>query len=210
MRYYIYLDKEFLKTLFAIFKESDFNIDVFEFTVRNSYTLNNNISVDPTLERGNESEDHSRKEWDEKFSSSARDSNSKRNRVGISYDNGNSYNYQTERKYLNITDITDIKNMAFYHDLFEKIKSDTSRDATKRIYIEKGFIKINNKRNIDLNINKFFMINNSFVWYDNSKLDGDIDLLSQMSCELNVVGYKMNCAEDENNKILKAIAMYIE
>ncbi|MEE1253189.1 MAG: UvrD-helicase domain-containing protein [Bacteroidales bacterium] len=90
----------------------------------------------------------------------------------------------------------------------ETIKEENTAENAERINNIDELV--NNKRNIDLNINKFFMINNSFVWYDNSKLDGDIDLLSQMSCELNVVGYKMNCAEDENNKILKAIAMYIE
>lgn len=211
MRYYIYLDKEFLKTLFAIFKESDFNIDVFEFTVRNSYTLNNNISLDPSIEKGCDSEDHSKKDWEEQFTSSARDNRSKRGRVGISYDNGNSYNYQTERKYLNITDITDIKNMAFYHDLFEKIKNNTSRDDNSRIFKETGFIKTNNNRDIKSDTDKFFMINESFIWYDNSKLHGDINLLKEMSCKINVVGYKMNCIEDNSkNNILKAIAMYIE
>lgn len=211
MRYYIYLDREFLRTLFSIFKDADFNIDVFEFSVRNSYTLNNNISLDPSMERGGDCEDFSKKDWNKDFTSSARDSNSNRNRFGVSYDRGNSYNYQTERKYLNITDITDMKNMAFYHDLFEKLKSTTDRSDNKRIFKEEGFIKLNRNKEFEENNNMFFMINNSFVWYDLSKLQGDIKILSEMRCRVNVVGYKMNCLDDnESNDILKAIAIYIE
>lgn len=209
MRYYIYLDKDFLKTLFSILSDIDFNIDVFEFSVRNSYTINNNISLDPSIESSKDSEDGSKKDWKDNYSSSARDNLGRRNRVGISYDNGNSYNYQTERKYLNITDITDMKNMAFYHDLFEKIRENTSRDSNSRIFKEEGFIKINNNRGIGEDINNFFMINNSFIWYEKQKLNGDIKILQEMSCKVNVVGYKMNCFESEKN-ILKAIAIYIE
>lgn len=209
MRYYIYLDKDFLRTLFSIISDANFNIDVFEFSVRNSYTINNNISLDPSVERSKDCEDFSKKDWKEDCSSSARDNIGERKRVGVSYDNGNSYNYQTERKYLNITDITDMKNMAFYHDLFEKIKQNTSRDANTRIFREEGFIKINNSREFETDRDKFFMINDSFIWYEKEKLNGDINILQEMACKVNVVGYKMNCLESENN-ILKAIAIYIE
>lgn len=209
MRYYIYLDKEFLRTLFSIFSDSNFNIDVFEFSVRNSYTVNNNISLDPSIERAKDSEDVSKKDWEGNFSSTARDNLGRRERVGVSYDNGNSYNCQTERKYLNITDITDMKNMAFYHDLFEKIRQNVSRDSNTRIFKEEGFIKTSNNRDFESDNDKFFMINDSFIWYDKEKLNGDIKILQEMSCKINVVGYKMNCIENDNN-ILKAIAIYIE
>jgi len=209
VRYYIYLDRDFLKTLFSIITDEDFNIDVFEFSVRNSYTINNNLSLDPSIERSKDCEDFSKKDWKENYSSTARDNFGKRERVGVSYDNGNSYNYQTERKYLNITDITDMKNMAFYHDLFEKIKQNKTRDSNTRIFMEEGFIKINNNRSFDNEIDKFFMINDSFIWYDKEKLNGDIKILQEMYCKVNVVGYKMNCFESDNN-ILKAIAIYIE
>lgn len=222
MRYYIYLDKDFLRSLFAIFKNAEFNIDVFEFSVRNSYTLNNNISLDPSIERGKDCEDYAKKDWKDDYSSSARDNRANRERVGISYDNGNSYNYQTERKYLNITDITDMKNMAFYHDLLEKIRTTMFRDESDRIFKETGYIKLNQNREEkeeSQKKDKFFMINDSFVWYDSSKLQGDITLMQEMCCKIHVVGYKMNCTEVEederefakpSNNILKAIAMYIE
>ena len=157
-------------------------------------------------------EDYSKKDWKDNFSSSARDSKSSRKRVGVYYDNGNSYNYQTEKKYLNISDITDMKNMAFYHDLLEKIKNNNCRDDESRIIIEEGFIKTNNNRSMENDIDNFFMINDCFIWYDKTKLQGEINLLKEMSCKIKVVGYKMNCMENRNNQnhILKAIAIYIE
>ena len=170
MRYYLYLDKDFLRSLFSIFDSANFNIDVFEFSVRNSYTINNNLSVDPSVEKNKDMEDYSKKDWKDNFSSSARDSKSSRKRVGVSYDNGNSYNYQTEKKYLNISDITDMKNMAFYHDLLEKIKNNNCRDDESRIIIEEGFIKTNNNRSMENDIDNFFMINDCFIWYDKTKL----------------------------------------
>lgn len=209
MRYYIYLDKELLRTLYSILDEDGFNIDVFEFSVRNSYTVNNNFSLDPSIEKSNDCEDFSKKDWKENYSSTARDNRGERKRVNVSYDNGNSYNYQTERKYLNITDITDMKNIAFYHDLFEKIRNCMNRDSNSRIFMEEGFIKINNDRNLENNMDNFFMINNSFIWYDKEKLKGDIKIFQEMSCKVNIVGYKMNCMESERN-ILKAIAIYIQ
>lgn len=209
MRYYIYLDKEFIRTLFSIISDANFNIDVFEFSVRNSYTINNNISLDPSVERQRDCEDFSKRDYKENYSNSQRDNIGERKRVGVSYDNGNSYNYQTERKYLNITDITDMKNMAFYHDIFEKISQNVSRDTNTRIFREEGFMKINANRKFEKSSDDFFMINDSFVWYENEKLNGSINILQEMNCKVNVVGYKMNCIESEKN-ILKAIAIYIE
>lgn len=213
MRYYLYLDKDFLRSLFSIFESANFNIDVFEFSVRNSYTINNNLSLDPSVECGKDIEDSSKKDWKENFSSSARDNHSSKKRIGVSYDNGNSYNFQTEKKYLNISDITDMKNMAFYHDLLEKIRENNCRNEDSRIIVEVGFIKTNSNRSIDTDTDNFFMINDSFIWYDKTKLQGNIELLKEMSCKIKVVGYKMNCKEDRNNynnHILKAIAIYIE
>lgn len=222
MRYYIYLDKDFLRSLFAIFKNAEFNIDVFEFSIRNSYTLNNNISLDPSVENAKDSENYIKKDFEDHYSSTMRDNVGNRKKVGISYDNGNSYNCQTEKKYLNITDITDMKNMAFYHDLLEKIRLDMSRNDNDRIFKEIGYIKLNQNRDVKDELNKkdkFFMINDSFVWYDNTKLQADISLMQEMCCKIHVIGYKMNCTDIEDEKeienrtthnILKAIAMYIE
>ena len=53
MRYYIYLDRVFIRTLFAVLDDFDFDIDIVEYAVRKSYTNNNEISVDPSVDNGN-------------------------------------------------------------------------------------------------------------------------------------------------------------
>lgn len=102
-----------------------------------------------------------------------------------------------------------MKNLSFYHKLLEKI-IDSVRDDKSRIIEESGYIKICNNEIFENEKNNFFMINETFVWFDNTLLQGDIVLLSQMACEIKVLGYIMSCKESKNRKIVKAIAMYIE
>ena len=54
------------------------------------------------------------------------------------------------------------------------------------------------------------MINDCFVWIDKTKLNVNLELLSQMSCKIKVIGYMMNCKEENKNNIIKAIAIFIE
>ena len=56
MRYYIYLDKPFLRTILGSIGELDFDIDVIEYSVIKSYSNNNKIAVDPCIENGNNCE----------------------------------------------------------------------------------------------------------------------------------------------------------
>ena len=51
--------------------------------------------------------------------------------------------------------------------------------------------------------------NNQVLWYDKEKLHTDINLVSSMSCKINVVGYIINCLEN-SKKVVKPLAMYIE
>ena len=53
------------------------------------------------------------------------------------------------------------------------------------------------------------MLNGKYIWYNDELLTGDIELLAQMSCKIKVLGYKMNCLE-QDEEIIKAIAMFIE
>ena len=50
MRYYIYLDKVFLRTLFGALDKFDFKIDVMEYSIRKSYTKNNEVRLEPCIE----------------------------------------------------------------------------------------------------------------------------------------------------------------
>lgn len=212
MRYYMYLDKPFLRTLFAVLGESSFNIDVVEYAVRKSYTDNNNMAVEPCMENGNafecfkDCEDENEKTKNNKFNN---------DKIRIGYDKGSSYNIQTEKKYINITDITDMKNIEFYHKLIKNVEEINTDRKDNRIYQEEGYIATydseNSRKEIkDIGQNDgFFRVNNICVWYDKTKLQGDIHLLSNMSCKIKVVGYLINCLENDQ-KILKALAIYIE
>ncbi|MNP44638.1 hypothetical protein D3C76_1385100 [compost metagenome] len=68
-----------------------------------------------------------------------------------------------------------------------------------------------NGNDFDFNeTNKFFKINNSYVWLDSSKLECDILLLSNILDKAHVLGYIVNNNRDGNFKVVKAIAIYIE
>ena len=172
----------------------------------------NELSLDPTLENGKSCEVSKDNEKDKKRT---RNNNFNNERLRVGFDKGISYNIQTERKYINISDITDMKNIGFYHKLIVNIENiNTDRDDN-RLHTEYGYITIyetENKREEENQFSSkegFFRIGNTCIWYDKEKIQTDINLLSRMSCKIKVVGYLVNCLEN-NNKILKALAMYIE
>lgn len=212
MRYYLYLDKEFLQTLISVFDDTNFNIEVVEFSIRKSFTKNNGFLIDPCVENIKQCEEFCR-EGDHDENGGRKKDNIGKEKIGARFDQGNSYNVQTEKRYLNIEDITCMKNIHFYHQLLENIREVGKEEF--RIVEESGYIKINRNDNNRLNSSNvnddFFMINDCFVWIDKSKLNGDLELLSDMSCSINVIGYMMNCKDNEKNiKIIKAIAIFIE
>ena len=61
MRYYLYLDRCFLRNLFSVVGNSNFNIEVVEYSVRKSNTQNNQLSIDPCIENFCQFEDECQK-----------------------------------------------------------------------------------------------------------------------------------------------------
>lgn len=210
MRYYIYLDRALLRILFSALSNIDFDIEVVEYSVRKSYSTNNQLSVDPSMEKIKDCENSCREEIEKDKSGGCRSSCLNKERVGFGYDYGNSYNLQTEKRYINIEDITDMKNTSFYHNLLENLRS-TTRGEEDRVIEEEGYIKCGSRAegNPVLNEN-FFMVNDTFIWFNQDLLQGDITLLSEMACKVKVIGYQMNCKEDRGHKIVKAISIFIE
>ena len=137
MRYYIYLDKPFLRTILGSIGELDFDIDVIEYSVIKSYSNNNKLVVDPCIENGNNCEIF---KDTEKSKNKEESFNSEKIRFGM--DKGVSCNIQTERKYINISDISDMKNIGFYHKLITKVEQMKNRDINNRLYEGSGFITI--------------------------------------------------------------------
>ena len=213
MRYYIYLDKCFLRSLFAIVDDSNFNIEVVEYSIRKSNTVNNQLSVDPHKENIlDEDKSSVNSSIDEKTKKSheQRKRDEKINKCGIDarYGTGNSSTIETERRYINIEDITDMKNGKFYHELIRKLETDNYKNQ-KRIIWEEGYITLYNKEESTKSLDDFFILNEKYIWYNTDILQSDIKLLTQTNCKIKVVGFVMNCLEKEE-KVIKAIAMFIE
>lgn len=210
MRYYIYLDRDFLKNLFSVVDESNFNIEVVEYSLRKSITSNNGVSVEPCYEDASQLENYNKCDFNKTNTEYIKDEKFNKQRIGLAYDKSKICNIETQIKYINIEDISDIKNTNFYHKLCENIIKNKSFENS-RIVVEKGYIKVcnNESKLFDKIKGEFFMLNDTFIWIEKEKLQGDLLMLSQMECEINVVGYLMNC-KNKKNKILKAIAIFIE
>lgn len=194
MRYYIYIDKDLIKNLIATYGNFNFNIDVVEYSVQKNCGNINNIRVEPRKEN----------------MCDADKGNVKRNSTGFGVDSGMTYNVITEEKYINISDISEIKNIEFYHNLIEnlrKLKNGATRENSKVVEEEGKIEKIFENRSYEDNI---FNINNSYVWYDKEKSLIDMNLFSNVCGEVKVLGYNINEDAKRSNKMLKAIAIYVE
>ena len=194
MRYYIYIDKDLIKNLIATYGNFNFNIDVVEYSVQKNCGNINNIRVEPRKEN----------------MCDADKGNVKRNSTGFGVDSGMTYNVITEEKYINIYDISEIKNIEFYHNLIEslrKLKNGATRENSKVVEEEGKIEKIFENRSYEDNI---FNINNSYVWYDKEKSLIDMNLFSNVCGEVKVLGYNINEDAKRSNKMLKAIAIYVE
>ncbi len=194
MRYYIYIDKDLIKNLIATYGNFNFNIDVVEYSVQKNCGNINNIRVEPRKENMCDEDK----------------GNVKRNSTGFGVDSGMTYNVITEEKYINISDISEIKNIEFYHNLIEslrKLKNGATRENSKVVEEEGKIEKIFENRSYEDNI---FNINNSYVWYDKEKSLIDMNLFSNVCGEVKVLGYNINEDAKRSNKMLKAIAIYVE
>lgn len=211
MRYYIYLDKCFIRNLFSIVENLDFNIEVVEYSVRKSSTINNQVSVNPTNEKiCSNGKDFAPKEKED-VQMRLRDEDMSKKCMSTQAGYADSSTIETQKRYINIDDITDMKNDNFYHQLVEKLNNKELRNNS-RIEIEEGLIKLYDRYDINREMKKsgsFFMLNKKYIWYEEELLKSDIELLAQIGCKIKVIGYKMNCLEKEEH-IIKAIAMFIE
>lgn len=208
MRLYLYIDKELLRILFSIVDDSSFNIEVMEYSVRKSNSTTNGINVSPCFEDFSECENESFD--DTKQKTKCKESNFSKDKVGAGYDYSNTYNIQTEKRYINIEDITNMKNTNFYHKLIEKVRNKILENNKSRLCEEIGFASIYDFYRGENKDNKFILINDSLVWLNANNLYGDIELITRMNCKMHIIGYRVDCIEGKGKKIIKAIAIYIE
>ncbi len=201
------MDKCFIRNIFSVLEGGNFDIEVVEFSIRKSTTFNNQVSFSPYNEEFNENGNEM--SLNNECNERCKDSSFKKNGIRSELGSGNSSTVETQRRYINIEDITEMKNNSFYHNLIKKL--DKYLQNNEKIVIEEGFIEKNNNRELKIEDKNydFFEINDKYVWYNKNLLDDNIDLLINMMCKIRVIGYRMNCIDSKKN-VIKAIAIFLE
>ena len=181
MRLYIYLNKDIIKCIAARLKDVSFNIDFFEYSEKKGYVTKDNFLIRPEIENWSKNN----VERFECFGS---------NKLDAAKEKENICNFEVQRRYINIEDISSIKNNSFYYDILERIPFDT------RIKEIKG--KITELTNTSFNIeNNKFLIDKDIY---NSLVE-----LYENACDIVIVGYKINCLNADYD-VFKLITIYIE
>lgn len=209
MRYYLYVDKDFIQSLFGSIAESNFDIEVIEFSLNKSQTVTQEFNVAPGVDIFHEkglmkSEKESNVNCDEH----KRQMNNFKAFAG----EVNSYNTAVERKYINIEEVSGIKKQAFYYKLIEQIEKDISSENLCTLSGKICPCRLKNPFNTESNRaytddNLFFNVGDKYVWLEKDKLHSDLLFLSTITKQINVIGFTIN--KGEENEIVKAIALYI-
>ncbi len=176
MRLYIYLNKELIKCLAAKISNIKFDIDFFEYSEKRGYTVNNNTSIRPEIENKDKEGSHSR------------------TRIGLSGEQGTLCNIEVFKRYINIEDISNIKNNNFYYSILENIPEDSriKRKIGRIKELQEGYFKIGKDK---------FLIDSQSQDILKEEFDNE--------CDITCIGYKINCLNSEFD-IYKTIAVYIE
>ena len=181
MRLYIYLNKEIIKCIAARMSDVSFEIDFFEHSEKRGYTTNGSTWIRPEVEN------EIRKRNEQRDCSTE-------TKISVSEERGILCNLEFEKRYINIEDVSSIKNNCFYYNILEKIPLDN------RIKMTSGIIS-------KLTDNSFYIGKNKYL------IDKDISQnlleLYENICEITVIGYKMNCLKSDID-IFKVIGIYIE
>ncbi len=209
MRYYLYVDKDFIQSLFGSIAESNFDIDVIEFSLNKSQTVTQEFNVTPGVDVFHESGmAKSEKEQQMTCDEHSRHMNNFKAFVG----EVNAYNTAVERKYINIEEVSGIKKQAFYYKLIEQIEKDVTCENLCKLNgkicpcrLKNPFETQNNRAYSEDNL--FFNVQDKYVWLEKDKLHPDLFFLSTITKQINVIGFTIN--KGEKNEIVKAIALYI-
>ena len=162
MRLYLYLNKEYLKLIAPKILNLSLDINYYEYSERRSCTSNDNIGVRPEIRFSEE------KKSDGK--------------VEIIKDNSQISNVEITKRYINIEDITQIKNNYLYFNIIENLIEDDN------IVLLCGIIESIDEDNT-------FVINNSLVIY-NKECDDIIKELYKYKCQIKCFVFKLNCTQN--------------
>lgn len=237
MRYYIYLDKNFIKTIFASEGYSDFDIDIMTYSFQEGRTISNDKTFSPRVdysedefkEREKIKEVELKKDNQKNNYNENKKANSRKiklrgdvrkrndNSIMFSSSNSNSFNQITEKRYINIEDVSEIKNISFFHKLLTSIESKCNNCNNEKGITYNGLIleigkifpcniKFNNDESYCDN-NQFFYVNGKYFWIEKKLLTCDLMMLSNIKSNVYVCGFSLN--KGSNFEMIKAIAIYI-
>lgn len=183
MRYYLYRDIELLKEIYSQFVNLNLDLDVIERIDAKSSSQEEGIFTEPETKIDGKCD----------------------MRVKIGARTSNSSNITTISEYANIEDVKDIHNKRFYHNLIGKLKNNVNSHG---ICVECG--KMNCIRSEQSGLDKFVEINGNYIWFESDKMSNDINILSTITNNIEVIGCIIKDKDDLSPKVLKAIAMYID
>jgi hypothetical protein len=211
MRYYIYLDRDFLKDLVSVLDNKDFGLEFVEYILQDTYSNTNAGYVRPFFENLTENGKQFDIENEDKLEIKKRDVCISKDNVTVSLDKAHTTSKIIQRRYTNIEDITDIKNKGFYDNLIKKIFYSNNRE-NNRISFDFGYVEKTdeNTRNEYDSKHRIFKLNSNYIWYDESKLKSDMNFICDVFDKVNVISYDINENKQRGTKISKAIAIFIE
>lgn len=162
MRLYLYINREYLKLLAPKIANFSFDINYFEYTEKRSCTLNDNVGVRPEVVFNEEK--------------------CPKKKVEILKDNSEVSNMEIIKRYINIDDISEIKNNNLYFNIIESIVEDN------RIKCISGVIKVINEDNT-------FVINDYTIIYNDECAEKIIEL-EKYKCNINCFVFELNCLQN--------------
>ncbi len=172
----MYMDKDIIRKIAPKVSNISYDIDFFEYSEKKGYTTNNNTCIRPEVESKGKHDKEAIK------------------KIGFSEDYGVLCNTEIIKRYINIEDVSSIKNNNFYYNILENLKEDNRvKNTIGRITkLDDGCFYIGEDKYI--------------ISSEGSKM---LLELFDNNCELTCVGFKINCLNSQYN-VFKTIAIYIE
>lgn len=222
MRYYIYIDKPLLRSLYSVQANIDLNLEILEYSSKKTIGSVVNVGYDPSFENVEgfekisefKEKEELKKEEEERYFKKI-DSNRYVKREEFNLNNSKRKEDSFERKCINIEDVSSIHNNNFYHRILEKMYSSSSR-SDDRLYRQSGRVALFEPRNIDNNYfgsneeskEVFLKLKEDYIWVEKEKVTCNMNVICSTVENVEILGYTMN--NKEGSKVVKCVAMYIE
>lgn len=199
--YMVYLDRPFLKNIYAQLYVDFPDIGVIAYVGANTYREAYDYSVDGEQENS----DESRKSLEEiKQDKNLR--NGVRGRAGMNFSTSNEKSEIIE--HANISEIKDMNNMLFYKHITSGILNACKRRSlSNKICYIAGRINLYDGYDKDKN-DVFVNVNNECVWLKKANLDMELDMIDVIG-EVNMIGYVVEEETKTKPRIIKALAIYV-